>query len=67
VSQYDADLPLVLSEIDPVQNASVAAAVVKTGFSETTVWSGLPGKCGNPLSADGVTANPLFNTCYPPA
>jgi len=27
VSRYDADLPLVLSEIDPVQNASVAAAV----------------------------------------
>jgi len=67
VSQYDADLALVLSEIDPVQNASVAAAVATTGFSETTVWSGLPGKCGNPLSADGVTANPLFNTCYPPA
>jgi FtsP/CotA-like multicopper oxidase with cupredoxin domain len=66
VSQYDADLPLVLSEIDPVQNASVAAAVATTGFLETTVWSGLPGKCGNPLKADG-TANASFNTCYPPA
>jgi hypothetical protein len=66
VSQYDADLPLVLSEIDPVQNASVAAAVATTGFLETTVWSGLPGKCGNPLNADG-TANASFGTCYPPA
>ncbi|MEA3108822.1 MAG: hypothetical protein QOI88_3427 [Gammaproteobacteria bacterium] len=66
VSQYDADLPLVLSEIDPVQNASVATAVATTGFLETTVWSGLPGKCGNPLKADG-TANASFNTCYPPA
>jgi hypothetical protein len=60
LSQYDADLPLVLSEIDPVQNASVATAVTTTGFSETTVWSGLPGGCGNPTSAS-------FNTCYPPA
>src|SRR5260221_11650886 len=66
VSQYDADLPLVLSEIDPVQNTSVAAAVATAGFSETAVWSGLPGKCGNPLNADG-TANASFNTCYPPA
>jgi hypothetical protein len=60
VSRYDADLPLVLSEIDPVQNASVAAAVATAGFSETAVWSGLPNGCGNPTSA-------TFNTCYPPA
>ena len=32
---YDADVPLLLSEIDPAQNNAVAAAVVKTGFSET--------------------------------
>jgi hypothetical protein len=57
---YSADIPLVLSEIDPVQNASVAAAVLTDGFSETTVWSGQPGGCGNPSSAK-------FNTCYPPA
>src|SRR6267142_1647922 len=60
VSQYDADLPLVLSEIDPVQNASVATAVATAGFSETAVWSGLPNGCGNPASA-------TFNSCYPPA
>src|SRR5882762_1622114 len=60
VSQYDADLPLVLSEIDPVQNASVATAVATAGFSETQVWSGLPNGCGNSASAN-------FNTCYPPA
>jgi hypothetical protein len=59
-SQYDADLPLVLSEIDPVQNLSVDTAVRTTGFSETTVWSGQPNGCGNPASA-------TFNTCYPPA
>jgi hypothetical protein len=56
-SKYDADLPLVLSEIDPVQNASVDAAVKTSGFSETAVWSGLPGRCGDPA----------VHTCYPPA
>ena len=31
------------------------------GFSETTVWSGQPGGCGNPSSGLGV-----YQTCYPP-
>ncbi|WP_233805051.1 choice-of-anchor Q domain-containing protein [Paraburkholderia sp. HP33-1] len=57
---YDADVPLVLSEIDPVQNQSVATAVATPGFSETRVWSGLANQCGNPASAN-------YNTCYPPA
>ncbi|KWB80279.1 hypothetical protein WL40_29360 [Burkholderia ubonensis] len=57
---YDADVPLVLSEIDPVQNAAVAAAVATAGFSETKVWSGLSGGCGDSHSAS-------FGTCYPPA
>jgi hypothetical protein len=63
---YNADLPLEFSEIDPVQNNAVTAAVNTAGFSETRVWSGLsvdpqgnPG-CGNPASA-------TYNTCYPPA
>jgi len=43
---YNADVPLLLSEIDSVQNTAVAKAVTLTGFSETTVWSGLPGGCG---------------------
>jgi hypothetical protein len=70
---YSAEVPLLLSEIDPVQNRAVAAAVATAGFSETRVWSGLslPGSttsgCGSPLLADGVTANPAYNTCYPPA
>src|SRR5216110_2858354 len=63
---YNADIPLLLSEIDPVQNAAVQAAVAKTGFSETKVWSGLYGGCGNPLNADG-TSNSTYQTCYPPA
>jgi Bacterial cadherin-like domain len=63
---YNAELPLLLSEIDPVQNAAVAAAVATTGFSEATVWSGLPGGCGNAKKADG-TVNTTYQTCYPPA
>ncbi len=56
---YDANVPVLLSEIDPLQNASVDAAVRTANFSETQPWSGQPGACGNPLS-------PNFNTCYPP-
>jgi FtsP/CotA-like multicopper oxidase with cupredoxin domain len=59
-SSYDADLPVVLGEIDPVQNLAVAAAVATPGFSETTVWSGQPGGCADP-ALNGV------NPCYPPA
>jgi hypothetical protein len=57
---YSAELPLLLSEIDPVQNNAVSAAVNTSNFSETAVWSGLPGGCGNPASA-------TYHTCYPPA
>jgi hypothetical protein len=64
---YNADIPLLFSEIDPVQNIAVNAAVGTTGFSETTVWSGQFGGCGNPIAADGISANPTYNTCYPPA
>jgi hypothetical protein len=57
---YDADVPLLLSEIDPAQNTAVNLAVNTMGFSETTVWSGQPGGCGNQSSA-------TYGTCYPPA
>src|SRR5882762_9977126 len=59
---YNAEVPVLFSEIDPVQNKAVNAAVNTAGFSETKVWSGQPGQCGNPSSAVGV-----INTCYPPA
>jgi hypothetical protein len=59
-ASYGAEVPLLLSEIDPVQNNAVQTAVGTTGFSETAVWSGQPGGCGNPGS-------PTYNTCYPPA
>jgi hypothetical protein len=59
---YNAEVPLEFSEIDPVQNKAVNTAVNTAGFSETNVWSGLVGQCGNPNSPVGVV-----NTCYPPA
>lgn len=62
---YDSEVPLLFSEIDPRQNAAVDAAVNTPGFSETKVWSGQPGACGNPLMADG-TPNAAYHTCYPP-
>src|SRR6202043_1409928 len=58
---YDTDFSLIFSEIDPVQNTAVSTAVNTAGFSETTVWSGQPGGCGNPASGAGV-----YQTCYPP-
>jgi hypothetical protein len=57
---YDSDVPLLLSEIDPLQNSLVSQAVATSGFSETAVWSGQPGGCGNPKSS-------TYLTCYPPA
>src|SRR6266478_5328373 len=58
---YNADVNLLLSEIDAVQNNAVNAAVNTLGFLETNVWSGQPGGCGNPSSGAA------YQTCYPPA
>jgi hypothetical protein len=57
---YNAEIPLILGEIDPVQNNAVSTAVGTSGFSETMVWSGQPGGCGNPASV-------TYHQCYPPA
>jgi hypothetical protein len=57
---YSADVPLLLSEIDSVQNNAVSAAVNTPGFQETMVWSGQPGGCGDPTSV-------TYHQCYPPA
>ena len=57
---YNAEVPLLFSEIDPVQNKRVDVAVHTDGFSETRVWSGQPDGCGNAASS-------TYNTCYPPA
>jgi hypothetical protein len=60
VVPYNAEANLLFSEIDPVQNNAVQTAVTTAGFSETMVWSGQPGGCGNPSS-------PTYHQCYPPA
>ena len=57
---YNADASFLFSEIDPVQNNAVSTAVNTAGFSETMVWSGQPGGCGNPSSG-------TYHQCYPPA
>ncbi len=57
---YNAEADLLFSEIDPVQNTAVNAAVTTAGSSETMVWSGQPGGCGNPSST-------IYHQCYPPA
>jgi len=57
---YNAEVPLEFSEIDPVQNKAVNLAVNTSGFSETKVWDGHTGACGDPSSS-------VYNTCYPPA
>jgi hypothetical protein len=57
---YNTDISMLMSEIDPVQNAAVNTAVNTAGFNETTVWSGQPGGCGNPAST-------TYHQCYPPA
>ncbi len=54
---YNAEIPLLLSEIDPVQNVAVSTAVNTAGFDELRVWSGQTGQCGDPA----------VHTCYPPA
>ena len=53
---YSADIPLLFSEIDPVQNIAVSQAVNTAGFNETKVWSGAAGACGDPT----------VHNCYPP-
>ena len=53
---YDADAVLLLSEIDPVQNAAADAAAQSPGFDETKKWTAA---CGAPPTGN--------NTCYPPA
>ena len=56
-TNYDADVPFLMSEIDPFQNNAVNTAVNTAGFNETAVWSGKQGACGDA----GV------HNCYPPA
>jgi hypothetical protein len=64
---YNADIPLLMSEIDPVQNIAVSAAVNNVNFSEYRVWSGQPtGPDGNP-GCGNPNSGAFYQSCYPPA
>jgi hypothetical protein len=64
---YNADVPLLMSEIDPVQNIAVNAAVLNANFSEYRVWSGQPtGPDGNP-GCGNPNSGAFYQSCYPPA
>ncbi|HEV7579476.1 MAG TPA: hypothetical protein VGO77_03530, partial [Mycobacterium sp.] len=60
-TRFDADVALLLSEIDPVQNAEVDQVVRNTGFDDTKVWSGRPNDCGD------LAQPAAAHFCYPPA
>ena len=65
---YSAEVPLLMSEIDPVQNAAVQAAVATAGFKETNVWAGFTGNNNQTALcrlASGASAP--NGACYPPA
>jgi hypothetical protein len=63
---YNAEIPLEFSEIDPVQNKVVDAAVRTVGFSETRVWSGMPTDPNTGLPGCGNASSSTYLTCYPP-
>src|SRR5215469_4671918 len=65
---YDADLAILLSEIDPVQNAAVSTAVGTGGFAETNAFAGYTAT-GSPTwhCKDNTGASVADNACYPPA
>lgn len=58
---YDSEVPLLFSEIDPAQNREVAQVVLNAAFSDTRVWDGQSGGCGD------LTQPATAHTCYPPA
>ncbi len=69
--QYDADVPLLLSEIDPVQNSAVekvaeaqAGCAVNTGACTGTIPAAVETAKWNPTCAASTTVG---SGCYPPA
>ena len=45
---YNSEVPLLFSEIDPVQNRAVDAAVKTPGFTKRQSGPDRPDKCGHP-------------------
>jgi hypothetical protein len=61
---YGAEIPVLLSEIDPIQNTAVDTAVTTTGFSETSVRVLRDSVSSVTVDADPVSGNPLAGTGY---
>src|ERR1700681_1472013 len=65
---YSSEIPLLFSEIDPVQNAAVTSAVGTTGFLESNVWAGFSGPSNLTVLCRTVSGGTASNgACYPPA
>jgi hypothetical protein len=65
---YDADLAILLSEVDPLQNAEVSTAVGTPGFLETNSFAGYTGTDSPTWHCKNNTgATVADNACYPPA
>jgi len=62
---YNADVRLLFSEIDPVQNNAVSTAVNTAGFSETQVWTRLPGVSAGPVTAIALNTPGTLYTAPP--
>src|SRR6516165_9175621 len=64
---YNAELPLEFSEIDPVQNQAVDAAVRTPGFTETNTrtFGGAIGSIAVSSGGSGYTSNPTVTISAP--
>src|SRR6516225_348295 len=64
---YNAELPLEFSEIDPVQNKAVDAAVRTPGFTETNTrtFGGAIGSIAVSSGGSGYTSNPTVTISAP--
>src|SRR5882762_9872573 len=61
---YNAEIPLLLSEIDPVQNDAVSLAVATTGFSETSARVLRDSVSSVTVDVDPNTGKPIAGSGY---
>jgi hypothetical protein len=64
---YNAEVAVLFSEIDPVQNNAVQTAVTKPGFSEAATIPVNTTTVNNIASCIDPTTNASVPACYPPA
>jgi len=61
---YNAEIPLLLSEIDPIQNDAVSLAVATTGFSETSARVLRDSVSSVTVDVDPNTGKPIAGSGY---